>query len=507
MALAAFTSAAVVASLAWAQMPDLRRTILVGVLSGCAVASKFSALAFLPVAWMAMYGWHVLCDRPGVQALADDARARFRPACGALAIAALVIWAIYRFTFGPVSVLGGVNLPAPQFYQGIYEVWLHNRGGHGSFLLGRFSRTGFWYYYPVILSVKTPLAMLGLVGLVSGIAVWRRKRDLGMPIAFATGIVLFALTSRINIGIRHILPVYTAFAVISGVGMAHAFRSSRRWMAVAAALLMAWHAGEGVWIHPDYLAYTNQLAGSRPERILADSDLDWGQDMNRLHDFFAQKGVTEAAMSVLNFSYGVELGHELPNRIEIPGNGPAPGWNVVSVSAGRPDWMARIPPTKRIGRGMYLWYFQPPPPPPPPPDPHRLQVRTPREARAIDDGSGLRLGGRWSTVKDFGQSYLGTLTYTDQPGASINLAFEGDAITYVFTRAFNRGIAAIEIDGVAQAPVDLYAATVEWQQSQRFVMGRGGRHKIRILATGRRRKESQGNFIDIDALLVEGKLK
>jgi hypothetical protein len=503
MALAAFTSAAAVASLAWARTPDWRRTILVGVLSGCAITSKFSALAFLPAAWVAMYGWHVFCDRPGPRTLIREVRARIEPACGALAIAALVIWAVYRFTFGPVEVLGGVRLPAPQFYQGIYEVWLHNRAGHLAFVLGRYSSSGFWYYYPVILSVKTPLAMLGMVAVVSAVALWRRRRDLGMPMAFAAGIVLFALTSRINIGVRHILPVYAAFAVVSGVGLARAFESRRRWIAVAGALLV-WQVVESIRIHPEYLAYTNELAGNRPERILADSDLDWGQDMNRLHDFFAQKGVTEAAMSVLNFSYGVELGHTLPKRMKVPGDGPAAGWNVVSVSAARPPWMQRIAPTLRIGRGTYLWYVEPPAPVKSPPDPHRLLITTAATTRVIDDAQGLGLSGSWATVKDFGQAYLGTLTYSDRPGASINLAFEGNAVTYVFTRAFNRGIAAIEIDGVAQPPVDLYAPQVEWQQSKRFVMERPGHHTIRIRVSGQRRKESEGSFIDIDALLIEG---
>ena len=34
--------------------------------------------------------------------------------------------------------------------------------------------------------------------------------------------------------------------------------------------------------HPDYLAYFNALAGDDPERIVVDSDLDWGQDIKRL---------------------------------------------------------------------------------------------------------------------------------------------------------------------------------------------------------------------------------
>ena len=33
---------------------------------------------------------------------------------------------------------------------------------------------------------------------------------------------------------------------------------------------------------PDHLAYFNVLAGAEPEHLLVDSDLDWGQDVNRV---------------------------------------------------------------------------------------------------------------------------------------------------------------------------------------------------------------------------------
>jgi hypothetical protein len=45
--------------------------------------------------------------------------------------------------------------------------------------------------------------------------------------------------------------------------------------------------------HPDYLAYTNELAGSEPEKILADSDLDWAQDMKRLGAYLHAVGAEE----------------------------------------------------------------------------------------------------------------------------------------------------------------------------------------------------------------------
>ena len=68
------------------------------------------------------------------------------------------------FTFARVGGLG-VRLPAPRFFSGILAVLAHNRRGHPSFLMGQRSPNGFWYYFPAVLAVKTPLALFGLVGM------------------------------------------------------------------------------------------------------------------------------------------------------------------------------------------------------------------------------------------------------------------------------------------------------------------------------------------------------
>jgi len=85
--------------------------------------------------------------------------------------------------------------------------------------------------------------------------------------------------SRINIGIRHILPVYVGFSILAASGLMELLhlRLVKWGLALAGWLVVSsWTA------HPDYLAYFNEIGGGHPERIVIDSDLDWGQDMKRL---------------------------------------------------------------------------------------------------------------------------------------------------------------------------------------------------------------------------------
>src|ERR1039457_3741633 len=93
----------------------------------------------------------------------------------------------------------------------------HNAEGHPGFLLGERSNTGFWYFYPVVIAVKTPLAFLILVALGLTFATRKREwfRPAGPPLAFSAGIVLVGLFTHINIGVRHILPVYVGFSLLA----------------------------------------------------------------------------------------------------------------------------------------------------------------------------------------------------------------------------------------------------------------------------------------------------
>jgi 4-amino-4-deoxy-L-arabinose transferase-like glycosyltransferase len=357
MALAAMVAAAAYLSLLWAEAPSRRRALALGVAMGLAALAKWSALVFLPAAWMLMFGWSAVRAGWSPRRAARAVWERRRSIAAALAVAFLVVWAGYRFTFARVAWLH-FPMPAPRFFSGIYRLWMENRNGHPAYLLGQRSATGFWVYYPVALGVKTPLAMLLLLAAAPWLV--RGKRALlAMPLAFSLGVLLFAMTSRINVGVRHVLPMYAGFSVACGIAAAVVFRTpGRKALKCAVGALLAWHAVSGALQHPDYLAYGNEIAGNHLEAFVDDSDLDWGQDMKRLGDFLRTAGAAEVAFSPFNRTYEW-AGHPFPRIVPVNPGHPLPGWNAVSVTMwktfGDPAWPDHMQPQWRIGRSILLW--------------------------------------------------------------------------------------------------------------------------------------------------------
>ena len=350
MAAAACIGMAAYASLLWADRPDRTRTILFGVSLGLACLAKFSAIVFLPAALLLMHRTTLWRRR--------------RALAAALAVACAVIWAGYGFSFARVDYLH-LRLPAPRFFTGLQTLWAHNATGHASYLLGRRSDSGFWYYYPVALALKTPipLAILLFMPALWGSQSWLpppfRRRS--TPLLYALAILLAALPSRINIGTRHVLPIYVGLSVAGAIVAAPLLHHrAARWLIAA---LLVWHVASGALQHPNYLSYTNEIAGGHPENFLADSDLDWGQDMKRLGAFLDNVHATEVAFVPFNRTYGTLAGHAFP--LMHPGDAahPSPGWNAVSVSIwkifGTPSWPDhdRLKPAATIGRSILVWRF------------------------------------------------------------------------------------------------------------------------------------------------------
>src|ERR1035441_4894368 len=162
MGLCACLTAAFFSLLIWAESPTWKSGVLLGVSAASAALAKFSALVFLPCAALFALLGYLAAARPEGRALLRLAKSR----AGTFALAAIVgviaIWAGYWFSFGVVPDWG-VRLPAPEFFDGILQVVKHNAVGHATYLMGEKSQTGWWYYFPVMLSVKTPLAFLILL--------------------------------------------------------------------------------------------------------------------------------------------------------------------------------------------------------------------------------------------------------------------------------------------------------------------------------------------------------
>jgi hypothetical protein len=367
LALAATLTAAMLAFGLLVARPSLREGLLFGVALAAAVLAKFSAVPFLPAA---LAGAAILLSIRA-RARLTEAIARWRqlgvPFAAAVSLGLVLVWAGYRFSWGTSEALG-IPMPAPEVADGIAQVAAHNAQGHGSWLLGRYRETGFWFYYPVALLFKLPIPFL-VLAIWGVVTAWRRRHAGALAaVGAAAGIVAFAMTGNINIGIRHVLPAVVLLTVPAAFAGVVAMRSANPWLGRGAIALLVWMALTGAAAHPDYLPYFNALAGGQPENVLVDSDLDWGQDMNRLAARLKELGVKEVALNPLHPGFWEEA-HGFPKIVPLDPRSPKPGWNAVSLTLLKltrigtreryPDmviWTDSATPTERVGRGMLLFH-------------------------------------------------------------------------------------------------------------------------------------------------------
>jgi Dolichyl-phosphate-mannose-protein mannosyltransferase len=373
MALTGCLGAAFLTLMLWAEKPTWQRGVWFGICTGLAAVSRFTALGYLPAcAALTLLVWFAV-ERPGSGKLIGLVRERAATFGIAVAAGALTIWAVYSFSFGQVpGWRWQVRLPAPEFFLGAGQSLSNSQTGHSAFLLGQHGTRGWWYYFPVDLSVKTPIAFLLLLGFGAWLC-WKRRASVRylIPLAFSAGILAPAMNGHVNIGVRHILPIYIGFSVIAAVGLLQLaeWADTRKWAGAAAALLVLWLAGSGAIHHPDYLAYFNEFAGGHPENIIVDSDYDWMQDTKRLAERMRELGVKE-----VNYGWTGDnqaLWPEMPATKKIHPLEPAEGWTAVSPTIDKlvqyglgyrypnlKPWFDYLQPTERAGT-LFLYYIPP----------------------------------------------------------------------------------------------------------------------------------------------------
>ena len=189
-------------------------------------------------------------------------------------------------------------LPA-DFVLGILRQLVHNRVGHPAGLLGMYSRTGWWYYFPVAFTFKStiPFLLLSLAALVWSAFKVIKQRDANhfwmlVPFVIYTVFVLF---SRIDIGVRYYLPAYSFLFILGGALLTSILKSGKVARAgTAIALLLIGGMGvEAVRAFPNHMSYMNQLAVGKPHWwYLSDSNVEWGDDTPALAAYLRARGET-----------------------------------------------------------------------------------------------------------------------------------------------------------------------------------------------------------------------
>jgi len=271
---------------------------------------------------------------------------------GALvAIVVAAIWASYGFRFSPFAQ----NEPARQVWNVRWQACLSDhttlenivafaRDHHllpeaylygfaftnksamyrPAFLDGEWSNTGFASFFPRAFLYKTPIPLLLLL-ITAGIAgslrwrdAWKNRgggviaRDLQRlsPIwALVLVYGIFSLTSHLNIGHRHLLPIYPAIFIACGA-CTYFFRGqSGRAVAIFAIAMLGWEIVESSLLRPDYLTYFNQVAEgpSNGYKHLVDSSVDWGQDLPALKSWLDHRHDTSATTRLYLAYFGTAL--------------------------------------------------------------------------------------------------------------------------------------------------------------------------------------------------------
>jgi hypothetical protein len=340
---------ALLAFVAWWEAPTWRSALLAGTLFGLALASKYVALA-LPACALAsasVLAW-------GGKRPASPGRTLALHGLAASGVAVLVVWVSYRLSF-------------EGWFAGLRELEREERVGHPSYLLGEWSLHGFRAYYLVALLAKTPLPelMLGAGGVALVLRTWSRQRAARVlaPVAAAVALVAVASLGRINIGVRHVLPVFALMSIAAGSGLAtlvgdvRSPATTRAGARVLAAVLGAWLVVESHLAHPDYLAYFNESVGDDGDRVLLDSDLDWGQDLFQLERLLRQRGIEQ--VHLLYFGPAILSRHALPEVLPLERGERARGWVAISAMYRRSpgfEWLAAYTPVARAGRSIDLFH-------------------------------------------------------------------------------------------------------------------------------------------------------
>lgn len=166
-----------------------------------------------------------------------------------------------------------------------------------SFLLGERYESGHWYYFPCAMLFKTPLATLAAMLLAVGsFLIWRKADSpitLSSPqnwtlLCIAGPLAIYglsALTTNLNLGIRHILPIYPFIYLLLAMRIRTLLPQSPKLIATLAGVLLLGLAGETLLASPHYISFFN--AAARPYRLhlLSDSNFDWGQDLPYVADW------------------------------------------------------------------------------------------------------------------------------------------------------------------------------------------------------------------------------
>ena len=288
--------------------------------------------------------------------------------------------------------------PFAQFARGVLMATQRGQFGNTVFFQGDIKAGGFWEYFPLIYLYKVPLAfhfllIFGLFGMLWTAKTqwyrgfkefllhwWIKKHFLFFAFSvFITAYLALAMLGNLNIGIRHLLPIFPLLyiLVIWGVKELFSHIKNKQLQHVGISFiagLFIWYIGSSLMAFPNYISYYNPLAGGTQNgyAIAVDSNYDWGQDFYKLLAFIEHNNIQKISLDYFGGEDPAYWLGETYERLD-PNNPPTQGWIAVSLNqlmggqatavsgynqpTGYYNWLLPHTPT-RIGNSIFMYYIQ-----------------------------------------------------------------------------------------------------------------------------------------------------
>jgi hypothetical protein len=304
--------------------PSALRLAGAGLAAGLCLGTKHSGILIFPMLFLLACAELPPIRDPATKHYAPDLAKRALRQVATLAalsgIALLVLWSLYGFRYAARPPGVSVNPPFSQFapqmgphasavvlkiaqWHLLPEAYLYgvvsiySPGALPTVIFGKYYPQAQWFYFPAIFIIKSTVAFLLFCCLAPWSATLRNKqfRREVLFLLIPPGIYLAAaMSSGVNYGVRHLLPVYP-FLIVLVASCAWYLGQRHRVLAGLVAVLLLFHIATSARAFPNYISYANELWGG-PEnthRMLADSNVDWGQGLIALKQYIDEHQIKD----------------------------------------------------------------------------------------------------------------------------------------------------------------------------------------------------------------------
>lgn len=253
-------------------------------------------------------------------------------------------------------LLKDVKLPLTTYVTTILGVAEHTKEGHNTFTWGKWSQYGSRWYYVVAFLIKTPIPMLILFGFAL-FSLCRKSLTENELYIVVPAVLIFAAASfsKLQIGIRYILPVYLLSCIFISRVQIFKLNFIKRGIIFLLGLLIAIVS---LFSWPNYLSYFNEFIGGPDNgwRYLRDSNLDWGQDLPALAKYVRENNINEITFFYFGEDdpglYGINFKKITAEEIEKPRKA------IYAISAQSLDsvnWSRLYKPTTKAGYSIFIY--------------------------------------------------------------------------------------------------------------------------------------------------------